>query len=167
MSNSLFTAIMFVRTDKHSHGKRVQSHGHKRMSQNVPGVFFNKQIAVRLGIEHPYLYIRSQMHVFIQLSITHNKLHENVSSAPRSIHRHATTQEQRKQRLCVPLGRTFLPLHQNIHFICTYTKHVKCIYVSSLSWMFCIATFTVRLLMQKGEISLLTINRVSVFTVLV
>jgi hypothetical protein len=39
MNNNLFTAIMFVRTDKHSHGKRVHSHGHKRLSQNVLGVF--------------------------------------------------------------------------------------------------------------------------------
>jgi hypothetical protein len=35
---------MFVRTDKHSHGKRVQSHGHTRLSQNVmQGFFFLQQ----------------------------------------------------------------------------------------------------------------------------
>jgi hypothetical protein len=91
------------------------------------------------------------MHVFIQLPIRHNKLHVNISAAARSRLCHATTQEQRKQILFVPLGWTFPAFHQKIHFICTYTKHVKCIYVSSLSWMFFIATFIVQLLMQKGR----------------
>ena len=39
--------------------------------------------------------------------------------------------DQRKHRLCVTLGWTFPPFHQKIHFIRTYTKHVKCIYVLS------------------------------------
>jgi hypothetical protein len=40
-------------------------------------------------------------------------------SALRSSRHQATTQEQRKQRLCVPLGWTFPPLHQKIHCKCT------------------------------------------------
>ena len=40
--NNLFTAIMFVRTETHSHGKRVQSHGQTRLLQNVLRGFFQQ-----------------------------------------------------------------------------------------------------------------------------